>query len=832
MFLFPQIRVTHETLENRRWTGASLELETSRGRVFTFEPDCSRTPKHKRTTIRADPGMELVSLQIMCGRLVGFVQQPSRGDREAEREWYNVLYKGTKEGEEEVREFRDRREGEEWWRDVCRKCRKKTGRAALFLDTRRNKILQRVGAEEMLTELTSLAEQRGVYLDMKEHTDKLSLSALYTAVTGAFHLKQNTMKMVLITALIIATKYFDMETLNITGKLITVLSDNTTTYNDSFYSNALCSTVLDCDHNSRFDHAKALIISFILMVLLERAAYLTNVIIHSYNFHDVLATMKTRCLEKSLLLHQGYHDSHSPAQINSMTNKDYVPRLITWNLPYAIAHFMGIIMMGISLVRANSKIGGSMVAITSIFHVFYYMPGKLKRFRLQRCRGTLSAGADELREETLRMVSTVKQFSQEKLHIEEQRIAEQGWVSCETELVMDRVKNEFVEHSFSYFLLAGMMVYELLAPTSVFAPGEFMYFFVVFSRFQNQFMWLSYHLNFLQEDLGGVDSYLEFMSTTSEVVSGKEEVSSLDEDILLEDVHFGYPTRLGEKVFSGLNMNIKRKKMTAIVGDSGSGKTTIAKLIMRLYDPQQGRITIGGKDIRHFDLAKLHEKMAIVGQSPDLLNTTLMANIAYGAVDSSQVTVEQVRHAAELANCDFIYKFRSGLDTFAGAQGMQLSGGQKQRVAIARAAMRDPEILILDEATSALDAQNEREVQEALDKLMQGKTTIVIAHRLSTIQHADEIICLKDGEVIERGTHKELMKHGMYYANLVSKQLVEDTYQKVKGSVKSEGDVKRIMRQASEELVRKLSECKSEGVLINPGAEIDEKDFGPKENEW
>ena len=727
---------------------------------------------------------------------MGFVQQPSAERREAEREWYSVLYQGTKEEEEgvEVREFSDRTEGRNWWRAISRKSNKKAGRAALYLDTRKNEVLQKVGSEELLTELVSTAEKRGLYLDMKERTKKLNLLTLINAVSGALNLKPNTFKLVFITLLIMLTKVLDMETLKITGQLITVLSDNTTTYNNSFYSNALCNTVLNCDDGSRFDHAKALIISFILIVLLERAGYLINVVIHTNDYHKITASLKTRCLEKSLHLHQGYHDSHSPAEINAIINKDNIARLITWNLPYAIAHSFGIIIGGIGLIRANLAVGGCMVVITLSFHLVYYLPRKLTRHRLETCKNTLSSGADELRQEALRMVSTIKQFSQERIHIEEQKIAESGWVSVEAELVIDRIKNEFVEHSFCYYLLAGMMVYELLAPISIFAPGEFMFFFVVFSRVQEQIFWLSFHLNFLIEDLAGVESYLEYMNTPSKVVSGKEKVASLDEDILLEDLHFGYPTRLGEKVFSGLNMKIKRQKMTAIVGDSGSGKSTIAKLIMRIYDPQQGRITIGGKDIRDFNLADMHGKMAIVSQSPDLLNTTLMANIAYGAINPSQVTVEQVRRAAELANCDFIDKFRSGIDTFAGAQGLQLSGGQKQRVAIARAAMRDPEILILDEATSALDAQNEREVQEALDKLMQGKTTIVIAHRLSTIQHADEIICLKDGEVIERGTHQELMELNMYYANLVSKQLVEDTYQKLKDTAKSGDDVQRIMR--------------------------------------
>lgn len=728
--------------------------------------------------------MEILALKIKSGILVGYEQQPcvrdskeQRGtvrDREVNVDWYSVLYQETKE-DGEIREFSDKREADIWWREVSERCSKKTGRGALCIDTKRNKILKKRGCKELTKDLVCQAESKGIYLNMNKHAEKMSVSAVLSAVSKALLTREYSLRMFIVTALLICHKIMGLEVLNLTGQLISILADNTTTYDRNFYGRTLCQTMLKCD--SRFDHTRSMLIAFIIMVVLERVVYLANVFVHVRGFFGIMGNLRCTALEKALSLHQGYHDSHTESEVNCMSNVENMSRLVTWNFPYALAHFLGIIASGFYLMKANPTIGGSVVIFTGIFNVFYLMPARRQAMSLEQCRRKLSQGAENLKSEAVSMISTVKQFSQEAFHLAEQKISEEGWVACEMKLVLNRIQNEFVCHAFKYFLLAFMIAYELAAPESVFGPGDLMIFYIVFGNFQDQFMWLNHHIKLLEEDLTAVDNFVEFISTTCEVVSGTDKVNSLEEDIELEDVHFEYPTRIGEKVFSGLNLKIQRKKMTAIVGDSGSGKTTIAKLLMRLYDPQKGRVTIGGKDIRDFDLKELHGKMAIVSQDPNLLNTTLIQNISYGAASPEMITLKRVEKAAELANCNFINKFRSGMYTFAGSQGLQLSGGQKQRIAIARAALRDPEILILDEATSALDSQNEKEVQVALDKLMKNKTTIVIAHRLSSVRDADEIICLKDGEVKERGSHNELMGLGKYYASLVSKQLVEDTSQ-------------------------------------------------------
>ena len=201
-------------------------------------------------------------------------------------------------------------------------------------------------------------------------------------------------------------------------------------------------------------------------------------------------------------------------------------------------------------------------------------------------------------------------------------------------------------------------------------------------------------------------------------------------------------------------------------------------MITRLYDPTSGNVTVDGIDLKSYEIEYYRSKIAVVDQSPQLFNRPLAENIAYGMVNSDDVTYEDIEKAGKIANCDFIKDFREGYYTFAGYSGCDLSGGQLQRIAIARAAIRDPKILVLDEATSSLDSNNEKEVQEALEKLMKGRTVIVIAHRLSTIQNADNILCMKNGRVAEQGTHDELMALKGAYHKLVSAQIVKEKEKK------------------------------------------------------
>lgn len=238
--------------------------------------------------------------------------------------------------------------------------------------------------------------------------------------------------------------------------------------------------------------------------------------------------------------------------------------------------------------------------------------------------------------------------------------------------------------------------------------------------------------------------------------------------ITLEDVDFSYDGNTD--VLKDINLDIPAGTTVALVGQSGSGKSTLADLIPRFYDPRKGRVTIGGTDARQLRVADLRSLMGNVNQEAILFNDTIFNNIAFGVDGAS---IDDVRRAARIANADdFIMATENGYDTVVGDRGCRLSGGQRQRISIARAVLKNPAILILDEATSALDSESEKLVQEALDRLMADRTTLVIAHRLSTIQRAHLICVMHDGRIVERGTHDELLAPGAkgYYRRLVEMQ--------------------------------------------------------------
>src|SRR3989344_5725685 len=240
--------------------------------------------------------------------------------------------------------------------------------------------------------------------------------------------------------------------------------------------------------------------------------------------------------------------------------------------------------------------------------------------------------------------------------------------------------------------------------------------------------------------------------------SGSQALPLLKKGIVLEGVHFEYGKKLN--TLHGINLNIKAGTTTAIVGRSGAGKTTLALLLLRFYDPDKGRITWDGIDLRNAQRASLRKRTALILQDTTLFNRTISENIAYSDPNADQKRIEK---AAKLARAhEFILKLPKGYNSIVGERGVRLSGGQRQRIAIARSLLSEPDLLVMDEATSHLDSETEAAIKEAILYLHGKHTQVIIAHRLSTVQHADNIILMDKGKVLAQGTHKELLKHPVY----------------------------------------------------------------------
>ncbi len=294
--------------------------------------------------------------------------------------------------------------------------------------------------------------------------------------------------------------------------------------------------------------------------------------------------------------------------------------------------------------------------------------------------------------------------------------------------------------------------------------GEFAAFILYIGMFLTPIQKITYLFEQFQEGMTGFARFSEIIDMKEENDNGTEELSDVKGDIEFSDVSFSYASAKEKLVVSGLNLSIPSGNTVALVGPSGGGKTTLCNLIPRLYDVDEGKITIDGKDIRDFTMKSLRSSVGIVSQNVFLFDGTIKENISYG---NPYATDEEIISAAKRANIhDFITTLENGYNTEVGERGIKLSGGQRQRVAIARVFLKNPSILILDEATSALDNVTEMQIQKSLEELSRGRTVLVVAHRLSTVKNADKIVVIDKDGIIEEGSHDELLNNGGEYSKL------------------------------------------------------------------
>ena len=384
----------------------------------------------------------------------------------------------------------------------------------------------------------------------------------------------------------------------------------------------------------------------------------------------------------------------------------------------------------------------------------------------------LLAQANVVVEETLQSVHVVKAFTNENLEIDRYGTALQRVVV--TALRAAKYRGIFV--SFVIFTLFGGIISVVWYGGSLVLSNEMPFAdlltFLVYTTFiGGSVAGMGDVYSQLAQTLGASERILEILEEPSEVnaADALPLFVPVRGHVQFSDVYFNYPSRPDLPVLKGISLDVAAGRKIALVGQSGAGKSTIVQLLMRYYPISDGHITIDGRELTSFNVTELRKNIAIVPQEVMLFGGTILENIQYGKPGATEA---EVRDAARKANAlQFIELFPEGLHTLVGERGIKLSGGQRQRIAIARAILKDPAILILDEATSSLDAESERLVQEALDELMQNRTTIIIAHRLATIRKVDMIYVLREGQIAESGRHDELaLQEDGIYANLVRLQ--------------------------------------------------------------
>jgi ABC-type multidrug transport system fused ATPase/permease subunit len=409
-----------------------------------------------------------------------------------------------------------------------------------------------------------------------------------------------------------------------------------------------------------------------------------------------------------------------------------------------------------------------MLSVVPIIAVLAVLFGKRIRKMAKRAQDQL-AESGTIVQETFQGITVVKAFTGELYEIG--RYVKSIYAVVDTAISNARYRGAFV--SFMIFSVFGTIAFVMWYGATLIQSDKLsigsLTMFVIFSVFVGgTFAGFADMFSQLQKTLGATQSIREIMRGSGEPISLVPVVPDpafmLKGNVRFENVAFSYPGRRDVPVLRDLSLETTNGQQLAIVGPSGAGKTTIASLLLKFYEPDNGRILFDERESKDFPLSQLRRQMAFVPQDVILFGGTIRENIAYGKPGATE---EEIIQASVKANADeFVSRFPEKYNTIVGERGIKLSGGQRQRIAIARAILKDPAILILDEATSSLDSKSEQLVQEALENLMRGRTSFVIAHRLSTIRNADRIIVIDKGIVSESGTHSELMAHNGLYRKL------------------------------------------------------------------
>ncbi|AWK06026.1 multidrug ABC transporter ATP-binding protein [Flavobacterium crocinum] len=528
----------------------------------------------------------------------------------------------------------------------------------------------------------------------------------------------------------------------------------------------LMGMLVDCVKNKNNDQANTIALGLIVILFLQSFFSFFRLSLFVNFTENTLANLRLALYTNLVKLPMTFFSQKRVGELNSRISADItqIQDTLTTTIAEFLRQFILIIGGVILLATESFKLTLLMLAVVPLVAVAAVIFGRFIRKYSKQVQDQV-AESQVIVEETMQGISIVKAFANEWYEIARYK----GKIHDVVKLAIKGGKYRGYFASFIIFCLFGAIVAVVWYGVRLSIGGEMsvgqLISFVLYSTFVGaSFGGIAELYAQIQKAIGATERVFELLDESPEKINPeyKGAQEKIKGNVTFKNVAFSYPTRQEVQVLKDVNFTAEFGQKIAIVGPSGAGKSTISSLLLRFYDIISGEITVDGKNIYDYDLENLRGNMSIVPQDVILFGGTIKENIAYGKPDA---TDEEIMQAAKQANAfNFVDGFPEKFETLVGERGVKLSGGQRQRIAIARALLKNPSILILDEATSSLDSESEKLVQEALEVLMEGRTSIIIAHRLSTIRNADKILVLDNGKISEEGTHQELinLENGIY----------------------------------------------------------------------
>lgn len=520
---------------------------------------------------------------------------------------------------------------------------------------------------------------------------------------------------------------------------------------------------------------QAVLVLLAIAVLMAAGTFVRFYLV-SWLGERVSADIRTAVFNHIVTLHPSYFETNRSGEITSRLTTDTTLLQTIIGSSFSLALRSSLTTIGglIMLLITNGKL--MLIVVGSVPFVMLPLMFYGKRVKkLSRDSQDSIADVGSYAGEIIQNIKTVQSYTQEQ----QERTAFGGHVERAFDIAKRRVKQRAILMAAVLLLVFGALSLMLWVGgrdviSGSMSPGDLAAFVFYALMVAMGVATISEVYGDLQRAAGATDRLIELLEVDSLITEPDHvtvDAKTLKAELAFDQIGFYYPSRPEQAALKAFSLVLPQGKSVALVGPSGAGKSTVFELIQRFYDPQQGRLTLGGEDIRNLDPQELRRQIAVVAQQPTLFTGDVASNIRYGKPEASD---EEVIAAAKAAYAhEFICQLPNAYNSFLGEQGVRLSGGQKQRIAIARAVLKNPRILMLDEATSALDTESEYKVQKALEKLMENRTTLIIAHRLSTILHADTIAVVENGRLVAQGSHESLLKESALYAKLASYQFSE-----------------------------------------------------------